>query len=135
MLDRHKGTPGIRKARAALELARVGSDSAPETRLRLAVIRHGLPEPELNTAIILGSGTVRAPDQSFRKYRIAVEYEGGTHAAPDQVDRDIARQEDYAAAGWVEVRLSKRHMANGARAAVAKIRQALISRGWPGQGK
>lgn len=30
MLDRHWGTPGIRKARLPLEQARVGSDSAPE---------------------------------------------------------------------------------------------------------
>ncbi|WP_232082161.1 hypothetical protein [Arthrobacter sp. SO5] len=29
MLDRHKGTPGIRKARLALEQARIGADSAP----------------------------------------------------------------------------------------------------------
>ena len=48
MLDRHKGTPGIRKARLALEQARIGADSAPETRLRLALGRAGLPEPELN---------------------------------------------------------------------------------------
>ena len=50
MLDRHKGTPGIRKARLALEQARIGADSAPETRLRLALCRAGLPEPELNVA-------------------------------------------------------------------------------------
>ncbi len=45
MLDRHWGTPGIRKARLALEQACVGgADSAPETRLRLALKWAGLPQ-------------------------------------------------------------------------------------------
>ncbi len=130
LLERHRGTPGIRKARLALEQARVGSDSAPETRLRLALVRAGLPEPALNTAVELAGGASRQPDQSFAQYQVAVEYEGAGHAAPEQVARDIDREEDYARAGWIQVRISKRHMDNEARAAVAKVRRALASRGW-----
>lgn len=130
LLDRHKGTPGIRKARLALQQARIGADSAPETRLRLAVVRAGLPEPELNRPAGLADGVVRAPDLAFQKYRVAAEYEGAVHSDPEQVDRDINREEDYSQAGWIQVRISKRHMMNGARAAVAKIRNALISHGW-----
>lgn len=130
MLERHKGTPGIQKARAALALARVGSDSAPETRLRLAVVYAGLPEPDINKNIPLADGKSRQPDQSYPEYRVAVEYDGGTHADPDQVIRDIRRQEDFAAAGWTEVRIAKNHMTDDARAAVRKIRSALFSRGW-----
>ncbi|NYD79017.1 endonuclease domain-containing protein [Arthrobacter cupressi] len=130
MLDRHKGTPGIRKARLALEQARVGADSAPETRLRLALERGGLPEPELNAPVDLGSGVVRHPDLAYREYLVAVEYDGEQHADPAQIVRDIAREEDFARAGWSSVRISKRHMENGARAAVAKVRTALAERGW-----
>ncbi|WP_125613292.1 endonuclease domain-containing protein [Specibacter cremeus] len=133
MLDRHKGAPGIQKARIALELARVGSDSAQETRLRLALVSAGLPEPRLNVHVALAPGVTRVPDQSFPEYRVAVEYDGGNHADPDQVVRDIARAEDYAAAGWIEVRISKRHMADGARGAVRAVRNALRQRGWPGK--
>jgi very-short-patch-repair endonuclease len=61
---------------------------------------------------------------------VAVEYEGEGHSDAAQIVRDIAREEDFARAGWTLVRISKRHMENGARSAVAKVRAALLSRGW-----
>lgn len=130
MLDRHRGTPGIRKARVALDRARVGSDSAPETRLRLALEDAGLPEPLLNVPRELQSGVVRQPDLSYPEQKVAVEYDGEGHSEAAQIVRDIAREEDFARAGWLLVRISKRHMENEARAAVAKVRSALLSRGW-----
>lgn len=132
MLDRHKGTPGIRKARLALERARVGADSAPETRLRLALEYAGLPEPELNVPTNLGPGVVRQPDLSYPEQRVAVEYDGGVHSEADQVARDIAREEDFVRSGWLLVRISKRHMESEAQAAVGKVGRALRSRGWTG---
>jgi hypothetical protein len=131
MIDRHKGKRGIRKAREALKLIRVGSDSPQESLLRLAVVRAGLPEPELNVPIVDDAGTRHhEPDMSYRKYRIGIEYEGEHHGHEAQVVRDIARSERYAALGWTEVRISKRHMHNDAKAAVAKIRAALLQAGW-----
>ena len=130
LLERHKGTPGIQKARAALALARVGSDSAPETRLRLALGRAGLPEPQINVPVPLSRGMFRTPDASFPEYRVAVEYDGGTHGDSEQQVRDIRRQEDYGDAGWIEVRIDKTHLQDGAGHAVRKIRDALYSRGW-----
>ena len=130
MLDRHKGTPGIRKARLALEQARVGSDSAPETRLRLALERAGLPAPGLNVPTELSSGVVRQPDLSYPEYRVGVEYEGDGHSEAEQIVRDIAREEDYARAGWRLVRISKLHLTNAARAAGVPDRPALLDAGW-----
>ena len=133
MLDRHKGTPGIRKARLALKQARIGADSAPETRLRLALTRAALPEPELNPCLLLRSGVVRQPDLAYQEFRVAVEYEGDGHSESGQIVRDIAREEDFTRAGWALVRLSKRHMTNDARSAVSKVRAALRDRGWVGR--
>lgn len=130
MLERHKGTPGIQKARQALALTRVGSDSAPETRLRLALDRAGLPEPLINVAVQLVPGKSRTPDAHFPEYRVAVEYDGGSHSDSDQVTSDIRRQEDFQEAGWIEVRIAKEHMRDDAKGAVRKIRDALYSRGW-----
>jgi hypothetical protein len=48
MIDRHKGKRGLRKAKEAVKFIRVGADSPQETLLRLAMVRAGLPEPELN---------------------------------------------------------------------------------------
>lgn len=130
MLDRHKGTPGIRNARLALDQARVGADSAPETRLRLALDRRGFPDADVNVPVALGGGVVRQPDLSYPAFRVAVEYDGEGHSDPTQVLKDISRDEDFAAADWILVRIGKTHMQNGARAAVRKVRLALLARGW-----
>lgn len=133
MIDRHPGKRGVRKARAALELSRVGADSPPETLLRLALERAGLPEPILNRPIIDDRGVPHhEPDIAYPEFRVGVgvEYEGGGHSDGDQVDRDITRAERYRQLGWLEVRISKRHMRDDARAAVVKVRAALITRGW-----
>ena len=135
MIDRHKGKRGVRRAREAIKLIRVGSDSPQESLLRLAIVRAGLPEPELNVPIIDDGGTRHhEPDLSYRKYRIGLEYEGEHHGDEEQIVRDIARSERYTALGWTEVRISKRHMHNDAKAAVAKVRAALVQAGWrPGR--
>lgn len=135
MIDRHKGKRGLRKAKEAITLIRVGSDSPQESLLRLAMGRAGLPEPELNVPIIDDAGTRHhEPDLSYPQYRIGIEYEGEQHGDEGQIVRDIARSERYAALGWTEVRISKRHMNPDAKAAVAKVRTALVQSGWrPGR--
>jgi hypothetical protein len=129
MIDRYKGKRGLRRAKEAIKLARVGSDSPQETLLRLAMVRAGLPEPELNVPIISEDGTRHhEPDLSYRKYRIGIE--GEHHGGEGQIVRDIDRSERCAALGWTEVRISKRHMLSDAKPAAAKIRTALIQAGW-----
>ena len=135
MIDRHRGKRGIRRAREAIKLIRVGSDSPQESLLRLAIVRGGLPEPELYVPIVDEAGTRHhEPGLSYRKYRIGIEYEGEQHGEEGQIVRDIARSERYTALGWTEVRISHRHMHNDAKAAVAKVRSALVQAGWrPGR--
>jgi hypothetical protein len=131
MIDRHKGKRGLRKAKEAIRLIRVGSDSPQETLLRLAIVRAGLPEPALNVPIFSDDGRRHhEPDLSYRQYRIGIEYEGEHHGDELQIERDIARSERYSALGWTEVRISKRHMLNDGKAAVAKVRVALVQAGW-----
>ncbi|MGW6173846.1 endonuclease domain-containing protein [Arthrobacter sp. NPDC055138] len=131
LLFLHPGKSGRRNALEALALARVGADSPPETRLRLAMLRAGFPEPEVNRPIIDRDGNaLHGPDLSLPEYRIAIEYDGEGHSDSGQIARDIEREERARAADWDEVRISKRHMANGARRAVEKIAVALRARGW-----
>ncbi|MDR6792714.1 hypothetical protein [Pseudarthrobacter oxydans] len=94
-----------------------------------------MPEPELNVAITDNTGQRHhEPDLSYRTYRIGIEYEGEHHGEEGQIVRDIARSERYTALGWTEIRISKRHMLNDAKPAVAKIRTALVQAGWrPGR--
>jgi hypothetical protein len=131
MIDRHKGKRGIRRAKEAIQLIRVGSDSPQETMLRLALVRAGLPEPELNVPIIATDGSRhQEPDLSYRRYRIGIEYEGEHHGDDGQIVRDITRSERYEDLGWTEVRISKRHMLDDGKMAVSKVRRALFQAGW-----
>jgi hypothetical protein len=131
MVARHRGSRGVRKARAAVELIRVGADSPPETRLRLALIRAGLPEPALNEVVWGAAGTpVLWPDAAYPEWRIALQYEGAHHNGQDQYLRDIRRADTAALSGWLEVRVSRLDLADEYPAAVSKVRAALESRGW-----
>ncbi len=51
LLSGHPNLPGIVTAKAALQMMRVGADSPPETKLRLALMEWGLPEPELQVRV------------------------------------------------------------------------------------
>ncbi|WP_299165504.1 hypothetical protein [uncultured Arthrobacter sp.] len=131
VIDRHPRKRGVRKAREALDLARVGADSPPETRLRLALVYAGLPEPAVNIPIVDENGIEwHQPDLSYPEFRISIQYDGGGHSEQDQVDRDISRAEQTIAIDWSEVRVSNRHMSNEAKAAVAKVRSELVAKGW-----
>lgn len=131
MVARHPGIRGVRKARTAVELIRVGADSQPETRMRLAIMRAGLPEPVLNHVVVGACGEpVLWPDAAYPEQRVALQYEGAHHNAADQYLRDIRRADVGAEHGWLEVRVSKFHLAGEHPAVVSKVRAALQSRGW-----
>jgi hypothetical protein len=136
MVERHPGSRGIRKARAAVELIRVGADSPPETRLRLVLIRAGLPEPVLNHVVWDedpwgGTGwPVLWPDAAYPQWRVSLQYEGAHHNGEDQYLRDIRRADTTVRSGWHEVRISRLDLTGVNPAAVSKVRNALESRGW-----
>ncbi len=131
IVGRHPGMRGVRTARAALELIRVGADSAPESLMRLALIDANLPEPVLNHVIRNHFGqAVLWPDAAYLEYRISLQYDGEHHGGAEQHLRDIERQERSLAQGWLEVRISKHDLEGERPAVVHKVRRALQSRGW-----
>jgi hypothetical protein len=131
IVGRHAGMRGVRTARAALGLIRVGADSAPETLMRLAVVDANLPEPVLNHIVRDALGRpVLWPDAAYLEYRISLQYDGQHHGGADQHLRDIQRQENSLSHGWLEVRISKHDLEGERPAVVHKVRRALQSRGW-----
>ena len=105
------GARGIRTARRALELCRVGSDSAPETRLRLAIGRLALPEPVLSHVVLDRTGWELAwPDLAFPDFKVAVNYDGRHHLQERQRESDIRRDESLAAIGWTSVTVTAGHV-------------------------
>ncbi|WP_232820213.1 hypothetical protein [Brachybacterium sp. YJGR34] len=117
--------------RSALADVRVGADSPRETFARLAFLRAGLPEPQINVPLIGEDGVARhAPDFQWARYRVAAEYDGRTHSDDDQVARDIARARRVREAGWTEVRLHAADARNSFARAVQLVRAELRAQGW-----
>jgi hypothetical protein len=133
-VSRHRGR-GTRRLQEAVALVRTSSDSPPETALRLAIVRAGLPEPLANARAeqVRSDGTVLdlgEPDLHWPRWRVAVEHEGPTHLDRDQVPKDITRGERRRDAGWVEIRTTFADLPHDCRSAVVRIRSALEQQGW-----
>lgn len=125
MVARHPNLQGVVRARQALDLARVGSDSAPETFLRLAMFDAGLPEPELQLALYPGDPRSPSADLGFRQRRIAIQYDGGHHLMEAQRLSDRRRDKAFEAAGWTVIIVDKADQKDSFAAAIRKIRLAV----------
>ena len=123
---------GIAKLREALPQIRVGSASPPETLIRLACVRAGLPEPVLDIDVFDAHGRgVGFTELGYPEHRILIEYEGDHHRLDrEQWDRDIAKHAACVALGWTVIRLTARHVYPTTDAAVSRIRDALVRAGW-----
>lgn len=104
---------------------RVGSDSPRETALRLACLRAGLPEPELNARWIVDGTDLSTPDLLWRGAKVCAEYEGAPHLDLQQMRRDEQRRERRTAAGAREVRIFHGDLEPDPRVATGKIQNAL----------
>ncbi|MGN6324939.1 hypothetical protein [Pseudolysinimonas sp.] len=104
-LDRRRGARGIERARWALGRIRAGVDSPRETELRLLLLRHRLPEPEVDVPVAV-SGRVLHADLGYPDRRLLIEYEGDVHRVDRQRwMRDIRRRELMEDAGHRVIRV------------------------------
>ena len=128
-VHRNTGRRGLRGARWAVDLIRVGPASRPESLLRLLIVAAGLPEPEISPAVVVARGTiVLHPDLAYPDLRIAIEYEGSSHRDADRWERDIERRELFEDAGWRVIRVTKQGLFTEPEATVRRIRHARIAR-------
>ncbi|OII15788.1 hypothetical protein BIU97_14050 [Curtobacterium sp. MCBA15_009] len=118
---------GVRKLRAALELVRVGAGSPQETRARLAIVRAGLPEPELQVDVFDEAGRfVGRVDMAYPEQRIVVEYEGDHHRTDaEQWGRDLRRYRAMERLGWAVVRWTKSDLSTSTNGAIDHLRTLL----------
>lgn len=124
--------------RRALTQVRGGVRSPRETRLRLLLVRAGLPEPEINWSLGDERGVAVAEvDLAYPRWRVAAEYDGRVHAHDAaQFAKDADRWDLIRSLGWDHVRILNHHMRNGGAPAVARVRSALIRGGWrPGNSR
>lgn len=112
----------------ALTLARPGSASPAETKVRLVLLAAGVPEPELNAAVTDGRGRVLGHgDLVWRERKVVLEYEGDQHRTDrGQFRYDIERYERFREAGWTVIRVTADDLRAERRAAlVARVLRAL----------
>ena len=110
LLARRAAEPGARGARRLAEvvaLADPRAESPPETRLRVALVRAGLPRPEVQFPVLdeYGFELARA-DLAYPAAKLAIEYDGSTHFEPSRARRDRERDGELAGIGWQTLRLA-----------------------------
>ncbi|WP_210481393.1 endonuclease domain-containing protein [Naasia sp. SYSU D00948] len=100
--------PCIGRLRDAFAEVRRGVRSPAETRLRLLLVRAGLPHPEINRRITDEGGRFVAEcDLVYPQARLVIEYEGDYHRTDARTFRsDIVRRERLEDAGWSVLRLT-----------------------------
>jgi very-short-patch-repair endonuclease len=88
LLDRMISQPGARGCthlRDIVELANPLAESAMETRLRLLLVRSGLPVPVVQHELVCDGRVVARFDLAYPRARLAIEYDGSMH--DDRLDR------------------------------------------------
>lgn len=119
---------GVSKLRVAAGIARDGVESPAESRLRWLIVQHGgLPEPEINVPVRSESGEyLGKPDMSYRRAKVAVEYEGDHHRTDrGQWREDIRRGARFTDNGWLLLRATGDDLGPNARAFVQRVAAAL----------
>lgn len=126
---------GIVKAREAADLIRVGADSPPETRIRLALERAGIPGLVVNFVVEDADGNDASwPDLAIPEWKVALEYDGAHHRTARQKGIDDARNLLMERLGWQQLRITKAMLDDdGDKAVVALVRNALRAQGRPGR--
>ena len=114
---------GVRVARAALDLVRVGADSPPETELRLALVDAGLPEPELQASGDPEDRFAPVADLGYRAWKLTLQYDGAYHRSREQQARDARRDGWFHDRGWRSLRLTADDRLDGFRRAITWVRR------------
>jgi hypothetical protein len=107
------------------------SESPPESWVRVACARAGLPSPVPQFVVVANGEFVGRVDLAWPEHRLIVEYEGAHHFEELQILRDDRRYERLVAAGWRVIRLSAADLrdleAVGIRIAAALDRSPSVS--------
>ena len=119
------GEWGVTRVRRALGLVDPRAQSAPESRVRVALAVAGLaPVPQF---VVLHRGEfLGRVDLAFPEAKLIVEYEGEHHFDAEQIVRDDARYAALVAAGWRVIRLHAPDLRD-LESVVSRVRAALAA--------
>jgi hypothetical protein len=123
-LGRSQGRWRASRVARVLPLVDGRSQSPPESWVRVACVRAGLPAPTPQYVVLHEGEFLGAVDLAWPEARLIVEYEGAYHFDELQIVKDDDRYARLVAAGWRVVRLSAPDLRD-MDAVVRRIRDAL----------
>jgi len=122
-LDGAAGEWGVTRVRRAFALVDPRAESAPESRVRVALVLAGLP-PVPQFHVLHHGEFLGKVDLAWPEAKLIVEYEGAHHFDAEQAARDDQRYAVLAATGWRVIRLSAADLRD-LDAVVCRVRDAL----------
>jgi hypothetical protein len=128
-IERRHDPRGTVRAMGLLDLTSDGVDSPAESWIRLMIVEHGLPLPEVDWPILdLGGRLLYRLDLAWPQLRITLEYDGyAAHAGREAEDR--SRRADLEARGWIVVVVRKEDL-RAFTPVVTALRAAFARRGY-----
>lgn len=131
----HPGARGLVHLRQVLPLVDGGAESPQETRTRLVLIDAGLPTPQTQIRVFNAYGDlIGRIDMGYEEFRVGIEYDGPQHwTDPKRRARDIDRQAELEAEGWIIIRVSSDLLHHRTRTVVVRVIEAMTARGWGGR--
>jgi hypothetical protein len=125
---------GAVRARDAAARADGLAGSRQETRLRLLMLKGGLPPFVAQFSVFDDHGFVARVDFALPELRLAIEYDGLWHAERTAFMSDRRRLDQLSAAGWTVLHVTVEDMRHPARllvrirAAIARLQRAAEAR-------
>lgn len=121
---------GYRRLAPAVAAADAGAGSPPETRLRLALVEHGVPRPVVQCPVPgVRAAWLPHVDLGWPELKVAVEYQGDRHRTdPERWRRDQERWAVLAAAGWLVIPATWEDLYRRPATFAARVREALAAR-------
>lgn len=123
--SRFAGWNGVRKVAGVAAHVEPLSESPQESRLRMRLVRAGLPRPMAQLRIHTDAAVYRV-DLAYPAERVAIDYDGECHATRREADAE--RHNRITAAGWTHFVVTKRMM--GDPAVIDRVR-AVLARAFP----
>ena len=121
-----RGAWRVGRVGAVLPLVDGRSESPPESWVRVACARAGLPSPVPQFVVVHSGAFLGRVDLAWPDHRLIVEYEGAHHFEGLQIMRDDERYARLVAAGWRVIRLGAADLRDLA-GVVARIARALTT--------
>jgi uncharacterized protein DUF559 len=123
LTDRWAGRKGVVRLRRAAALADL-AESPMETRLRLLLVRSGLPPPAPQVTLSDQNGHEFArADLYYASHRLCIEFDGGHHR--EALIEDNRRQNRMVDAGFTVLRFTSSDLLGAPERIVAIVRAAL----------